>query len=94
MFKKIAVAFDESAEAERAFRAALNLANLVSAELYLVTVIENLPAYYSPTSWSLDFDGNQAALSQLLGGRPPAWRCTRGAIFLGYGRALIDHRVD
>jgi nucleotide-binding universal stress UspA family protein len=50
MFKKIAVAFDESAEAERAFRAALNLAKLTSAELYLVTVIENLPAYMSYVS--------------------------------------------
>lgn len=50
MFKKIAVAFDESAEAQRAFRAALNLAKLTSAELFLVTVIENLPAYMSYVS--------------------------------------------
>ena len=50
MFKKIAVAFDESAEANRAFRAALNLAKLTSAELYIVTVIENLPAYISYVS--------------------------------------------
>ncbi len=50
MFKKIAVAFDESAEADRAFHAALNLAKLTSAELYVVTVIENLPAYVSYVS--------------------------------------------
>jgi len=50
MFKKIAVAFDESAEADRAFHAALDLAKLTSAELYIVTVIENLPAYISYVS--------------------------------------------
>jgi nucleotide-binding universal stress UspA family protein len=49
-FKKIAVAFDESAEADRAFHAALDLAKLTSAELYIVTVIENLPAYISYVS--------------------------------------------
>ncbi len=50
MFKKIAVAFDESPEAQRAFRSALDLAKLVTAELYLITVIENLPAYMSYVS--------------------------------------------
>lgn len=45
MFKKIAVAFDESPEAERAFRSALELAKFASAELFLVTVIEAFPAY-------------------------------------------------
>ena len=50
MFKRIAVAFDESAEADRAFRAALDLAKLTSAELYVVTVIESLPAYISYVS--------------------------------------------
>ncbi len=47
MFKKIAVAFDESPEAERAFRSAMNLAQLASSEIYLVTVIENFPAFMS-----------------------------------------------
>jgi len=50
MFKKIAVAFDESPEAEHAFRSALDLARLVSGELYLITVIENQPAYMSYVS--------------------------------------------
>jgi len=50
MFKKIAVAFDESPEAERAFRSALDLAKLVGGELSLVTVIENQPAYMSYVS--------------------------------------------
>lgn len=45
MFKKIAVAFDESPEARRAFRSALELAKLAGAELTLITVIENLPSY-------------------------------------------------
>lgn len=45
MFKRIAVAFDESPEAGRAFRSALTLAQLTGAELYLITVIEGLPPY-------------------------------------------------
>lgn len=50
MFKKIAVAFDESPEAEHAFRSALDLVKLVTGELYLITVIENPPAYMSYVS--------------------------------------------
>jgi nucleotide-binding universal stress UspA family protein len=51
MFKKIAVAFDESPEAERAFREALDLAKLtVAPDLSIITVIENLPAYMSYVS--------------------------------------------
>ncbi len=45
MFKKVAVAFDESPEAGRAFRSALELAKLTAAQLTIITVIENLPAY-------------------------------------------------
>src|SRR6185437_1696665 len=45
MFKKIAVAFDDSPEAERAFRFALELAKFASAELCVITVIEEFPAY-------------------------------------------------
>jgi len=45
MFKRIAVAFDESPEAERAFRSAVDLARLLGSEVYLITVIENLPPY-------------------------------------------------
>lgn len=47
MFKKIAVAFDESPEAARAFHSALELAKLTGAELTVITVIERLPAYVS-----------------------------------------------
>lgn len=47
MFKKITVAFDESPEAERAFHYALNLAKEASAELSIITVIEDYPAYMS-----------------------------------------------
>lgn len=50
MYKKIAVAFDESPEAERAFRSALDLAKFASAELCLVTVIEAFPAYFGYVS--------------------------------------------
>ena len=45
MFKRIAVAFDESPEAERAFRSAVDLARLLESEVYLITVIEDLPPY-------------------------------------------------
>ncbi len=48
--KKIAIAFDESPEAARAFRSALELAKLDAAELTIVTVVENLPAYISYVS--------------------------------------------
>jgi nucleotide-binding universal stress UspA family protein len=40
MYKRIAVAFDESAEAGRAFRSALDLAKLLGSELYLITVLK------------------------------------------------------
>ena len=50
MFKKIAVAFDESPEAARAFHSALELAKLTGAELTMITVIERLPAYVSYVS--------------------------------------------
>jgi nucleotide-binding universal stress UspA family protein len=45
MYKRIAVAFDESPEAKRAFRSALDLAKLLGSELYLITVVEDLPPY-------------------------------------------------
>jgi nucleotide-binding universal stress UspA family protein len=47
MFKKIAVAFDESPEAGRAFHSALDLAKFSSAQIHLITVLENFPAYMS-----------------------------------------------
>jgi len=45
MFAKIAVAYDESPEAGRAFRSALDLAKLLGSELYIITVVEDLPPY-------------------------------------------------
>ena len=50
MLQRIAIALDESAEAARAFRSALDLAKLASAELYAITVIESFPAYISYVS--------------------------------------------
>jgi nucleotide-binding universal stress UspA family protein len=50
MFKKIAVAFDESPAAGRAFRSGLDLAKLTGAEVTVVTVIEDLPPYISYVS--------------------------------------------
>ena len=46
MFKRIAVAFDESPEAGRAFRSALGLAKLLGSELYLITVVEDSAAIH------------------------------------------------
>lgn len=45
MFKKIAVAYDESSEAGHAFCSALDLAKLLGSELHIITVIEDLPPY-------------------------------------------------
>ncbi|HKT11148.1 MAG TPA: universal stress protein [Terriglobia bacterium] len=45
MFKKVVVAYDESPEAERAFRSALDLGKFSISELYIVTVVEDLPPY-------------------------------------------------
>jgi nucleotide-binding universal stress UspA family protein len=50
MFKKIAVAYDESPQAARTFRSALEFAKLTSSELTIITVIERLPAYVSYVS--------------------------------------------
>ncbi len=47
MFKRIAVAYDESPEAGRAFRSGLDLAKTFGSDLYLVTVVEDLPPYIS-----------------------------------------------
>ena len=45
MFKKIAVAYNESPEAERALVCAIQLAKSLGAELRTVTVTVDLPAY-------------------------------------------------
>jgi nucleotide-binding universal stress UspA family protein len=45
MFRKIAVAYNESAEAERALACALQLARNLGAELCTITVEVELPAY-------------------------------------------------
>lgn len=50
MFRKIAVAYDESPEAHRAFHAAMDLARTLAAELSIVTVVEDLPPYISYVS--------------------------------------------
>jgi nucleotide-binding universal stress UspA family protein len=45
MFQRIAVAYNESAEAQRAFAAAIQLAKIMGAELQTITVMADLPAY-------------------------------------------------
>jgi nucleotide-binding universal stress UspA family protein len=45
MFKKIVVAYNESPEASRALASAIQLAKILGAELRVVSVMEDLPAY-------------------------------------------------
>lgn len=45
MFKKIAVAYNRSPEAARAFMQAIQLARVLGAELIAITVLEDLPSY-------------------------------------------------
>jgi nucleotide-binding universal stress UspA family protein len=45
MYKKIMIAFDESAEAKRSLSSGLELARALKAELRLLTVSEPLPVY-------------------------------------------------
>ena len=45
MYKKIAVAFNQSAESQRALASAVHLAKALGAELEAITVMDELPAY-------------------------------------------------
>ena len=45
MFRKIAVAYNESAEAQRALASATQLAQSLSAEIETITVMSELPSY-------------------------------------------------
>lgn len=45
MFKRIAVAYNESAEAQRALAIAIELARSIGAELETITVVADLPSY-------------------------------------------------
>jgi len=57
MFKRIAVAYNESPEAGRALASAIQLAKALGAELKVITVIEDPPlytAYASATDGSLE----------------------------------------
>ena len=60
MFRKIALAYNESPEAQRALISAIELAKSLKAELHTVTVITALPAY---TAYVAAAD---ASLSRLL----------------------------
>lgn len=60
MFKKVAVAFDESPEADRALAAAIDLAKTLGLGLLAITAMEKLPAY---TAFAAGADASmQAAL--------------------------------
>jgi nucleotide-binding universal stress UspA family protein len=61
MFKKIVVAYDESPEAKRALKIAIDLAKELKSELRLVTVREPLPAYIGYTEAA--FPGSKRILS-------------------------------
>jgi nucleotide-binding universal stress UspA family protein len=61
MFKKIIVAYDESAGAKRALTTAIDLVNNLQSELRLVTVREPLPAYLAYVEAA--FPGSERILS-------------------------------
>jgi nucleotide-binding universal stress UspA family protein len=60
MFRKIALAYNESPEAQRALSSAIQLAKSLNAELLAVTVLPSLPGY---TAYARAVD---ASLSQVL----------------------------
>jgi nucleotide-binding universal stress UspA family protein len=45
MFKRIAIAYNESAEAQRALATAIELTRSIGAELETITVVADLPSY-------------------------------------------------
>ncbi len=45
MFRKLAVAYNQSPESERALSTAIQLARALNAELHIITVVGDLPAY-------------------------------------------------
>jgi nucleotide-binding universal stress UspA family protein len=45
MFRKLAVAYNQSPESERALSTAIQLARTLGAELHIITVVGDLPAY-------------------------------------------------
>jgi nucleotide-binding universal stress UspA family protein len=60
MFRKIALAYNESPESQRALVSAIQLAKSLEAELHTVTVMTGLPAY---TAYSAAVD---ASMSRVL----------------------------
>ena len=60
MFRKISVAYNESAEAQRALASAILLASSLSAELETITVMAELPTYTAFAS------AGDPSLSQVL----------------------------
>lgn len=55
MYKKLAVAYDETPEANHAFHTALCLAKQLNSELHVITILEQLPAY---TAYTAVLDGS------------------------------------
>jgi nucleotide-binding universal stress UspA family protein len=64
MFHKIMVAYDDSPEAGRALKVAIELARGVGAELGVATVLEPIPSYFSfavSANLALDWTENKRA---------------------------------
>jgi nucleotide-binding universal stress UspA family protein len=62
VYKRMMVAYDESPEAKRALVRAIELAQMMGAELRLVTVSEPLPAYVAYAD--VAFPGSQRMLAE------------------------------
>jgi nucleotide-binding universal stress UspA family protein len=88
MFKRIAVAYNESPEARRALASAIHLARTLGAELRTVTIVQGLPAHVDSV----------AALDEVVtSDRLEAYdklRCEAREAALREGVQLVPHLIE
>ncbi len=92
MFRKIAVAYNESPEAERALTAAIRLAKHLGAELKTITVVADLPAY---TAYAGAADPEFSRV--LMDDREKSYACLREkarAVAQSQGIEITSHIVE
>jgi len=92
MFKKITVAYDESAEAHRAFLSAIQLAKSLDATLETITVRADLPTYTAfaaAADPSLPHLLNEDRMTSYEGLQVQARQ-----LALGYGLHIETHAID
>ena len=92
MFRKIAVAYNESEEAQRALASAILLAQSLSAELLTITVMKKLPSYTAFAS-----AGDPSLPQVLRGDRARFYESLNGqasASALTHGIKLTSHTIE